>query len=154
MRTSRFSLAIFSSLLLLPALGAVASTSPSTAAPPDAKPTAFTATAAADILSVNADLPAAGSPANVVVGRSSGAVDPTLAAGNVRATSANLDAQLLMGQLSLPIDRITATAAPKSGPTSRNLLPVPANPLVTPALLTGIGYIVCSAWSEAASWWA
>lgn len=137
MGTSRFSLAIFSSLLLVPALGAVVSISPSTAAPPDAKPAAFTATAAADILSVSADLPAAGPLANVVVGRSKGAVDPTLAAGNVRATSANLDAQLLMGQLPLPIDTVTATAAPRSGPTSRNLLPVPANPLVTPALLTG-----------------
>lgn len=135
MRTSRFSLAICSSLLLVPALGAV--TAPSTGAPPDPKPSAFAATASADILSVDADLPAAGSLADVVVGRSSGAVDPTLPSANVRATSANLDAQLLMGQLLLPIDTVTATAAPKSGPTSRNLLPVPPNPLLTPGLMTG-----------------
>lgn len=137
MRTSRSSLSICTCLLLIPAVGAVVSTSPSTASPPDSKPSAFTAAAAADIISVGADLPAAGSLANAAVGRSTGAVDPTAATGNVRATSANLNAELLLGQLLLPIDRVTATAPPRSGPTSRNLLPVPANPLLTPGLLTG-----------------
>ncbi len=137
MRTSRSSLALFSCLTLIPALGAVVSTAPGNASPADTKPATFTATAAADIASVGADLPAAGSLASVVVGRASGAVDPTLTSANVRATSANLDAELLMGQLPLPIDRVVATAAPKAGPTSRNLLPVPANPLLTAGLLTG-----------------
>lgn len=135
MASRRSHLAICSCLLLLPALGAVVSTAPGTAAPPE-KPSAFTASATADIVAVNANLPAAGSLARVAVGRSSGTVDPTTASDNVRATSANLDADLL-SQLALPIDRVTATAAPRSGPTSRNLLPLPANPLITPGVLTG-----------------
>lgn len=137
MRTRRSSLAICSSLLLVPALGAVVSTAPSTAAPPDAKPPAFTASAFSDVVAVGSELGTAGSPAKLAVGRSSGAVDPTLPRDNVRATSANLDAELLLGRVPLPIDRVTATAAPRSGPTSRNLLPVPANPLITPGLLVG-----------------
>ena len=135
MAMRRSHLAICSCLLLVPTLGAVVSTAPGTAAPPD-NPAAFTASATADVVAVAGDLPAAGPLARVAIGRSSGTVDPASATDNVRATSTNLDAGML-AQVALPIDQVTATAAPRSGPTSRTLLPVPANPLITPGLLTG-----------------
>lgn len=137
MRKRRTSLVMGSCLLLVPALGTSVSTTPATATAPAAKPAAFTASAAADIAAVSTDLGTAGSLTKIAVGRASGSVDPTVATHNVRAISANLDAELLLGEVSLPVDRVTATAPPRSGPTSRNLLPVPANPLLTPALLVG-----------------
>lgn len=136
MPNRRATLSVCSCLLLVPALGAVVSTAPSTAATPSSGPTAFTATAQSDIAAVDEDLPAVGSLARVSVGRSSGSVDPTAASDNVRATSTNLDADLL-GALALPIDRVTAVAAPRSGPTSRTLLPIPANPLLTAGVING-----------------
>lgn len=133
--------AIGSALVLVSTWGAATSAVPSSAtasSPPALAPSPrdFTAAAQSDIAAVEAQLSGLGPLARVSVGRAAGAVDPTLSGGNVRATSTNLDADLL-GALALPIDKVTASAAPRSGPTSRTLLPIPASPLLTSGLING-----------------
>ena len=71
------------------------------------------------------------------VGRSSGSVDP---AARERQRPRHVDEPRRGPARSprrSPIDRVTAVAAPRSGPTSRTLLPIPANPLLTAGVING-----------------
>ncbi|UUZ58858.1 hypothetical protein [Nocardioides sp. B-3] len=100
-------------------------------------PAAYKAAAHGDIVALDATPVPAGSLASVRLGHSSGSVDSTTAAPNSRAESANLDGSALLDNVPLDVDSVTATAPPRSGPTSRSLLPIPPNPLLKPGLIEG-----------------
>ncbi len=104
----------------------------------------YTGAAHADIASLDVDvLPGLLSPtathslADAVLGHASTAADSQAASQRTRASSANLDAQLLFGEARLPADVTEATAPPTSNPPARTLVPVPLAPLASLGVLDG-----------------
>ena len=79
-------------------------------------------------------IPGGGQLASVKVGHSKATAD-SAAAQRATAESANLDAALV-GQ-GIPVDELTATAPPSTGPTTRTLAPLPLAPLADIGLISG-----------------
>ena len=79
-------------------------------------------------------IPGGGQLASVKVGHSKATTD-SAAAQRATAESANLDAALL--GLGIPVDVVTATAPPSTGPTTRTLAPLPLAPLADIGLISG-----------------
>ena len=79
-------------------------------------------------------IPGGGQLATVKVGHARATTD-SAAAQRATAESANLDAALL-GQ-GIPVDVVTATAPPSTGPTTRTLVPLPLAPLADIGLISG-----------------
>ncbi|HJQ04930.1 MAG TPA: binary toxin-like calcium binding domain-containing protein [Nocardioides sp.] len=103
-------------------------------------PAPYDGLAHGDLVSLNLNAPALGlSVAGAAIGHSKATVDSTLASGNAKAESANLDANLL-GGLSLPVDTASATAPPKSDPAARTLLPVDLGALANVGVISGDEY--------------
>ena len=118
-----------------------ASAAPALAADP---PPRYTGAAHADIVQLDVDvLPgllgptATRSLADAVLGHASAATDRSAPSKNSRASSANLDAQLLFGAVPLPVDVEETTAPTTSNPPARTLIPVPLAPLVSLGVLNG-----------------
>ncbi|WP_322921838.1 Ig-like domain-containing protein [Nocardioides renjunii] len=114
-----------------------------TAAPASAAPlpAAYSGSAHADIVDLSADLLAPlapGSVADVEIGHSRSAVTSAASgSGSSTATSSNLDADLLFGNVPIQTDSQTATAPPSSDPAPETLAPVPLAPLADIGLVQG-----------------
>lgn len=118
--------------------------SPAAAAP---LPATYSADAHADIVDLSADLLrplAPGSLTQAKIGHSRSSVGSTSAGGSTTAGSANLDAQLLFGNVPIPVDTETVTAPPSADPAPRTLVPLPLAPVATVGAITGD---VQSAWA-------
>ena len=79
-------------------------------------------------------IPGGGQLATVKVGHAKATTD-SAASQRASAESANLDAALI-GQ-GIPVDMMTATAPPSTGPTTRTLVPLPLAPLADIGLING-----------------
>ena len=92
-------------------------------------------------------IPGGGQLASVKVGHSKATAD-SAAPQKATAESANLDAALL-GQ-GIPVDAVTATAPPSTGPKTRVLAPLPLAPLAEIGLLSGVVQATASTTGECA----
>ena len=108
----------------------------SRALPPGSTPRRHTATSSTSPPSAccRPSSPAVAQLATVKVGHAKATTD-SAAAQRASAESANLDAALL-GQ-GIPVDVMTATAPPSTGPTTRTLVPLPLAPLADIGLISG-----------------
>jgi hypothetical protein len=109
-------------------------------------PATYSADAHADIVDLSADLLtplAPGSLAGAKIGHSRSSAASTTTSGSTMAGSANLDGNLVLGNVPIPVDTETVTAPPSADPPPRVLAPVPLAPVATVGAVTGD---VQSAW--------
>jgi hypothetical protein len=121
-------------LALVPGLAALSLAAPAAAA---SLPAPYAASAQGDLVGLTAAITGVGSLADAKIGHSESRVNSTLTTDNSVAESANLDAEILFGDLPLPVDTETATAPHSSNPPPRALLGVPLAPVASVGAITG-----------------
>ncbi|WP_133241161.1 binary toxin-like calcium binding domain-containing protein [Nocardioides gansuensis] len=135
---SRRTWAALTTLALVPGLSAlVLGVSPASAAK---LPAAYSADAHGDLIKLTTNIAGQGSLADAGVGHSRADVDSTRTANNATASSANLEASLLLGNVPVPVDSEQVAAPPTANPPARALVPLqgtPLDPLLQAPLITG-----------------
>lgn len=111
--------------------------SPASAAP---LPATYSADAHADIVDLTADALeplAPGSVAQAKIAHSRSSASSTSGGGTTTASSANLDGNLVFGNVPVPVDTETVTAPPSADPPARELAGVPLSPVADIGVITG-----------------